>query len=448
MSSKRTPVITVVGGGSPKWSPRLLNDILLMKELDGAEVRLLDIDLSAAEKIRRLMVKLARQYKSRTKFVATDNERAAYTGSQFVIITINTGGLEATRQDVETPEKWGIYQTVGDTVGPGGWSRALRNIPVFQRIARAAERWSDDAVVINYSNPMALLTQTLAENCSLRVTGLCHGILGAMDLFSQLFGVEHSRVKVTFAGTNHFWFVTDARVDGRPAYPMLKKLLGRRTFADYMIENPPKGFELHRDMRVVSDLYHQYGYIAYPGDRHIAEFVSGYLNAGEERIDEFRIKRIPIDKRHKNAEHYAGLVRKWTSGECPFDMGPSGETAADIIRAVHTDANFVDDFNLVNRGQIPNLPDGVVVETLGCVSTLGFSPIAHGPMPEPVRTLTMPHVLSQQLIMKAVNTGDKEAAYQALAVDPLCSHLTPKDKRSLFRALLKANRPWLPKSLR
>jgi alpha-galactosidase/6-phospho-beta-glucosidase family protein len=295
---------------------------------------------------------------------------------------------------------------------------------------------------------MALLTQTLFENCNLRVTGLCHGILGAMDLFSQLFGVEHSKVKVTFAGTNHFWFVTDARVEGRPAYPMMKKLLGRKTFSEYMQEHAPKGFELHRDMYVVSDLYHQYGYIAYPGDRHIAEFVSGYLNASEKRLEEFHLARTTTDERIERAEQITARINKWISGKEKFEHGPSGETAADIIAAVHTDENMVDDFNLLNRGQIPNLPMGVVVETLGVVSTLGFNPCAHGPMPEPVATLTMPHCLSQKLIMKAVTTGDKTAAYQALAIDPLCSHLTPKDKTRLFKDLMKANRPWLPKTLK
>ncbi len=449
MAAKKTnPIITIVGGGSPHWSPRLLNDMLLKDELDGAEIRLFDIDLAAARKMKRLMDKVAKKHGRKTRFTATDDERAAYSGTQHVVITINTGGYDAMRNDIEIPEKYGILQTVGDTVGPGGWNRAIRNIPVFQKIARGIERWSDDAVVINYSNPMALLSQTLFENTSRRVTGLCHGILGAMDLFSHLFQVDTSKVKVTFAGTNHFWFVTDVRIEGRPGYPMLKSLLGRKTFAAYMQENTPKGFELHKDMFVVSDLYHQYGYIAYPGDRHICEFVSGYLNAGEKRLEESHLQRTSIDERIERHGRMRERIDKWISGKEKFDFGPSGETAADIIAAVHTDTNLVDDFNLVNRGQVPNLPLGAVVETLGFVSTLGFVPGSHGPMPEPLATLTMPHIMSQQLIMKAVTTGDREYAYKALSIDPLCSHLSMRDKRRLFTELWKANSPWLPKNLK
>ncbi len=165
------PIITIVGGGSPKWSPRLLNDILLLDSLDGAEVRLFDINLKAAEKIKAFTDVLVKKYGRKTRFTVTNKEEAAYRGTQFVIITINTGGFDAMRADIETPEKYGILQTVGDTVGPGGWNRAIRNVPVFIRIARMLDKYSDDAVVINYSNPMAVLTQTLFENCRLRVTG-------------------------------------------------------------------------------------------------------------------------------------------------------------------------------------------------------------------------------------------------------------------------------------
>jgi alpha-galactosidase/6-phospho-beta-glucosidase family protein len=445
---KAPPIITIVGGGSPHWSPGLLSDILYLDALDGAEIRLFDLDLAAAKKIKTLMDKVAKERSRKTRFIATRDEEKAYRGTQYIIITINTGGLEATRNDIEIPEKYGILQTVGDTVGPGGWNRAIRNIPVFMHIAEAARKWSDDAVVINYSNPMALLTQTLFENCDLRVTGLCHGILGAMDLFAMLFGADKSKVKVTFAGTNHFWFVTDARVEGKPAYPMLKELLGRDTLADYIRKQQVKGFELHRDMDVISDLYHQYGYIAYPAHRHVCEFVSGYINAGPERMKDMHIVRTSTDERVEAQKQRAAKIDKWISGEWDFDMGRSGETAADIIEAVHTDSNFVDDFNLLNRGQIPNLPRGVVVETLGFVNTLGFTPGTHGPMPAPLVALTMPHCVAQKLIMKAVVTGDKEAAYQALSLDPLCSHLTVSQKHRMFGDLMRANRPWLPKSLK
>ena len=401
----------------------------------------------AARLIKKFADGVAKKYRSKTTFKVTGSEKAAYSGTEFVIITINTGGFAATANDLEIPEKYGIFQTVGDTVGPGGWNRAIRNMPVFERIAKQVERYGNDAVIINYSNPMAVLTQVLTENCKLRVTGLCHGILGAVDLFASVLGVDKSKVKVAFAGTNHFWFITDARIDGKPGYPMLKKLLGRKTFGEYMQGTLVKGFELHKDMYVASDLYHAYGYLPYPGDRHVCEFLPGYLNAGQKRLDEYKLTRTTVAERADRHKQMVARVRKWASGAMKFDMGPSGETAAQIIEAVHTGADMVDDFNLVNRGQIPNLPRGVVVEALGTVSPLGFIPTAHGPMPESLATLTMPHCVSQQLIVDAVKNADKGMAYEAFSLDPLCSHLSSKEKGKLFKELWQSNRPWLPKNL-
>ena len=227
-------------------------------------------------------------------------------------------------------------QTVGDTVGPGGWNRALRNIPVFVRIAKAIEEYSDDAVVMNYSNPMALLTQALAENCSLRVTGLCHGIFSAMDLFAALLAADKTKIQVEFGGTNHFFFITDVRVDGEPGYPILADSLAGKTLGEYIHDLDVTGFEIYADMWVGSDFYHQYGYIPYPGDRHTCEFVSGYINEGPQRLEECAIKRTSIDERVERNTKWIKQVDDYIAGRETFDRSRSRETAASIIEAVHT----------------------------------------------------------------------------------------------------------------
>lgn len=449
MAKKKTrPVITIVGGGSVHWSPTLVNDLLLAEALDGAEIRLFDLNLEAAERILAFSRMLAKRYARQTSFTATDDEEKAYKGTQYVIITISTGGFDAMHNDIEIPEKYGILQTVGDTVGPGGWNRALRNIPVFIRIAKAVEKYGDDAVILNYSNPMALLTQTLAENTSLRVTGLCHGIFSAMDLFALLLDADKTRIKVKFGGTNHFFFITEARVEGRDGYRILADKLGKETLGDYLRKRNVEGFELYPTMWVGSDFYHQYGYIPYPGDRHTCEFVSGYLNAGEKRLEEYEIKRTSVDERMERNNARIKRCERWISGEDKFDAPRSRETVSSIIEAIHTQAELVDDLNLVNIGQITNLPKGVVVETLGVASPLGFMPCTYGDLPAGIAAMTIPHCINQQLIMKAATTGDANAAHQALANDPLLSHLTPADRRRLYGDLMRANRPWLPKGLK
>jgi len=448
MAEKSAPVITIVGGGSVHWSPTIVNDLLLTDALDGAQIRLFDINLEAAERMEAFSKMLAEKYARNTTFMATDDEKTAYEGTGYVIITISTGGFEAMRNDLEIPEKYGILQTVGDTVGPGGWNRALRNIPVFQRIARAVEAHSPDAVVLNYSNPMAVLTQTLAENSSLRVTGLCHGIFSAMDMFALLLDAPKDRIKVEFGGTNHFFFITEARVDGADGYRILAEKLSGTTLAEFIESKNVEGFELYPTMRVGGAFYHQYGYIPYPGDRHTCEFVSGYLNAGEKRLEEYAIKRTTVDERIERNEARVKRCEAWISGDEEFDAPRSRETAASIIETIHTNGYLVDDLNLVNAGQITNLPKGVVVETLGVASPLGFRAATYGELPAGIAAVTLPHCINQQLIMKAATTGDRDAAYRALANDPLTSHLSPKEKRALHEELMKANRPWLPESLK
>lgn len=448
MAQKPAPIITIVGGGSVHWSPTIVNDILLTDALDGAEIRLFDINIEAAERMEALSKMLSRQYGRTTTFIATDDEATAYKGTGYVVITISTGGFDAMRNDIEIPEKYGILQTVGDTVGPGGWNRSLRNVPVFQRIARAVEAHSPDAVVLNYSNPMAILTQTLAESSSLRVAGLCHGIFSAMDMFALLLDAPKDKIKVEFGGTNHFFFITEARVDGADGYSILAEKLAGSTLAEYIESKSVEGFELYPTMRVGSEFYHQYGYIPYPGDRHTCEFVSGYLNAGEKRLEEYAIKRTTVDERIERNDARIKRCDAWISGDDAFDAPRSRETASSIIETIHTNGYLVDDLNLVNTGQNPNLPRGVVVETLGVASPLGFRAVTGGELPPAIVTMTLPHCTNQQLIMKAATTGDGKAAYRALSNDPLTSHLSPKEKRALYDELMKANRPWLPDCLK
>ncbi|MEI6422006.1 MAG: alpha-glucosidase/alpha-galactosidase, partial [Lentisphaerota bacterium] len=172
--------IVMVGGGSYNWSPRLLCDLVQTPELEGAEVVLLDIDLKAAKNIKAAIDRVCADNGKKFSFIATSDENKAFKDCDFVIITINTGGLETMRHDLAIPRKYGIYQTVGDSPGPGGWSRMLRNVPVFEEMTRKIEKLSPRAVVLNYSNPMAGLTGAICQTSNLRAVGLCHGVMGTL----------------------------------------------------------------------------------------------------------------------------------------------------------------------------------------------------------------------------------------------------------------------------
>lgn len=196
----------MVGGGSVNWSPKLINDLMLKKGLEKAEFSLLDIDLESAEKIAKLGRKLSEKRELSCSFEATSDEEVAFTDANYVIITITTGGLDAMGYDLKIPEEYGIYQTVGDTVGPGGWARGLRNVPVFANMAKKTEKLSPHALVLNYTNPMATLTNVFYKVSKLPTVGLCHGVFEIYRILMEIFDLKkEDEIKVNFGGTNHFF---------------------------------------------------------------------------------------------------------------------------------------------------------------------------------------------------------------------------------------------------
>ena len=219
MAKTAGPKIVMVGGGSYNWCPRLMRDLILTDELEGSEVVLLDPNLTAAREVKAAADAMAKRFSKRFKVVATKSEATAFRGADFVIITISTGGLDMMAHDLKIPEKYGIFHTVGDTVGPGGWSRSLRNVPVFVHLARQIEKHSPRAVVLNYTNPLSVLTATLHEVSNLRTVGLCHGVFGTYRLLQRIFRCEESDLAVSFGGVNHFFWIVDVSVRGRPGYP-------------------------------------------------------------------------------------------------------------------------------------------------------------------------------------------------------------------------------------
>ncbi|OGV51189.1 MAG: hypothetical protein A2X49_15450 [Lentisphaerae bacterium GWF2_52_8] len=438
----KSPKIVMVGGGSYNWSPRLICDLIHTPELEGAEIVLLDLNLKPAQKVKDAAVKMAETLKRRFKFTVTRNEDLAFSKADFVIVTISTGGFKTMRHDLEIPERYGIYHTVGDSVGPGGWSRALRNIPVFAAMARKIERLSPNAILLNYTNPMASLTGAVAAASSLRSVGLCHGVFGTYKMLEQIFGVTEKELSVRFGGINHFFWLLDFKVKGQEGYPLLRKKLKGKSLDGLMgSDKDSAGFE-HTNHMFCDELLKEYGYLTYAGDRHTCEFFTAYLT-NIELMKKFKLVRTSIVDREKMFTEARQRVLDLASGKMkPFEK--SRETAIDIIRSFATNEPFVDVVNLPNQGQIDNLPRGAVVETLGLVNARGFSPIATGPLPERLRALLEPHCIVQKMTLEAALSGDKEIALQALMLDPLCARISPSKIREMGLSLMEATKAWLP----
>ncbi len=442
ISMSENTKIVMVGGGSYNWCPRLICDLIQAPELEKSDVFLLDINLKAAQDVKAAADRLCKDNNKNFRFIATSNEEEAFKNADFVIITISTGGLEMMKHDIEIPEKYGIYQTVGDSVGPGGWSRLLRNVPVFTEMARKIEKLSPNAVILNYTNPMAGLTGAISEVCDLRNVGLCHGVFGTRAYISRVFDVKPEEISLSYGGVNHFFWILNFTVNGKNGYKLLRNKLGKDTLLKFdKSSEDPAGFS-DFNHNLFTELYENFGYLTYSADRHTSEFFTGYLT-DPKMIEQFKLVRTSIEDRRKGIEKKRLFTQDLASGKEKM-LPQSMETAIDIMKAFVNGKPFVDVVNLPNTGQIDNLPRKAVVETLGVVTPVGFSPICAGPMPPSLKQITEIHCNIQLMNLEAAMTGNRKLAFEALTLDPLCAKLSPSEVRRMGNELLEATKEYLP----
>jgi alpha-galactosidase len=343
--------------------------------------------------------------------------------------------------DLAIPEEYGIYHTVGDTVGPGGWARTLRNVPVFTQLAERVNRLAPQAVILNYSNPMAQLTRTLALATDRPVVGLCHGLFEDLHFLQGFFDLSsESEIVCTYGGINHFFWITSLSIRGEDGYALLREKLDGRSFPELLAQSgkyPP-------GLYVADELYKFTGMLTYMADRHTSEFFP-HLLTSKKNLEQYHIKRTSIEDRRANMQRASSAVEEMTRGEIPSRYKErSRETAADIINAFVTGSSFIDVGNVPNRGQVENLPMGAVVETPVLVSSTGFQPVTVGPLPEPARSWVEQHIRTQNLTVDAALSGDLDLAIKALTLDPMVSHLTLAEITEMGMRLLKANAQYLP----
>lgn len=442
LRAQRAPKIAMVGGGSYNWCPRLLCDLVQAPELSGSRIFLLDPNRQAAEDVKAAMDRICRDNNKDFEFIVTQDEDEAFSDVDFVVITISTGGLEMMKSDLEIPDNYGIYQTVADSVGPGGWSRLLRNIPVFTGMAKKIERLSPQAVILNYTNPMAGLTGAISQVTKLRHVGLCHGVVGTTHFLSKIFDVSMEDISVRFGGVNHFFWILDFKVCGKNGYELLRERLGPDSLLKYdKVSKDPAGFS-DKNHEVFSELFENYGRLTYVADRHTCEYFSRYLT-NRDALRRYKLVRTSIEERYKMLEEAKKVTMDMAEGRQEI-FEPSVETAVDIIKAMVMNKPFVDVVNLPNQGQIENLPRGAVVETLGVVSPAGFSPVAVGPLPTDLRQLTEVHCHVQMMTLEAGMTGDRDLAMKALMLDPLCAGLSPSDVKKMGGELMATTKRYLP----
>ena len=434
--------ITLVGGGSLNWTPRVTCNLLSNPFLEGSHVELFDIDADALELTHSLAEKYRELVGSTMTFGQTTDREEAFDGADAVVVTITTGGLGAMRRDLEIPEKYGIYQTVGDTVGPGGLVRVLRNVPVFLNIARAMERRCPRAWMLNCSNPLCALTRLVTRETSIRALGVCHGVSGSADRYASFFDVERSDISYTNTGIDHCAWFTHFVVDGRAALGRLVEKGLERWLA-----LPPD--EAERDP-IFGDLYlnrcglglgSRLGALPAIADRHLVEFVPGYIT-GLENVQRFGLVRTTVEERQQRAEEARVRTKRLLSGEEKLALLRGGDDIAGWVAALYGGPPKEDNVSAPNVGQIPQLPSGAIVETRGILDAAGCHPLV-SPMPKQIEAMVRPHALREELIVDAALDGDFAKALAAMTTDPLVG--SGEIARPMLEEMIAANKEWLPR---
>ncbi len=420
--------IAYIGGGSRGWAWTFMTD-LAMEESIGGTIRLYDIDRGAAEKNEvignRLMSRP--EAKGDWKFETKGSLKDALTGADFVVISILPGTFDEMESDVHLPERLGIWQSVGDTAGPGGMIRGLRTVPMFVEIAEAIRDYSPEAWVINYTNPMTLLVKTLYTVFpGIKAFGCCHEVFGTQKMLQGVYEAETGdkvedwhEVMVNVVGINHFTWFTEASVHGRDLFPIFREYINKHFdvgFSENLTANwvssaasqpasdtgrPENAGEEDwtSDVfacrhRVKMDLFMRYGAIGAAGDRHLSEFMPGdeYLK-DPETAHSWKFNLTPVSWRKEDLKSRLERSERLFRGEEEIDLKPTGEEGILLIKALLGLTRVISNVNIPNSAlQIPNLPADAVVETNAVFSRDSVRPVAAGALSAEIKERILPHV--------------------------------------------------------
>ena len=444
--------ITFIGGGSYQWVPTLFRDIAVNPALREGRFVLHDIDPERNAELANVCRVIGRKVGANIEVETELDLDRSLEGAEAVVLCISTGGLEAMEHDVEIPKKYGIYQPVGDSTGPGGISRTLRNVPVVTAIASRMEALCPDAWLLNLTNPMDQIVYAVSRTSKIKVVGLCHEFMGFMGTLERILGLTDWRneISVKIAGINHFAWVLEASANGRDAFPPLRDYLKNVATEHAAESGPANGVNLSQSLsgnHVKFALFETFGAVPYPGDRHLVEYFPYFLSEKTRHGMDFGVLLTSIEDR-KGAwmTSFKERIAEWTSDVADsVPLEPSAESLAPILAAlIGGGPSTVQPATLMNTGQVENLPLGSSVETLATFDSASVSPHASGPLPLPILGLVHKHCLIQDLTVEGALKGDRDVVLQAMLADPLNNNNDFREIGRMLDELLAANAVWLP----
>jgi alpha-galactosidase len=426
--------VALIGAGSTVFAKTLIGDLLSYPELAGASLALMDIDgdrLRTSEVVAR---RIADTLGADSRVEATTDRRRAVDGADYVLTMFQVGGYRpATVTDFEVPKRFGLHQTIGDTLGIGGIMRGLRTIPVLLDLCRDMEELCPDALLLQHVNPMAILCWAVERATSIRCVGLCHSVQGtARELASDL-GLPPAELEYVCAGINHLAFYLQLTHRARDVYPDLRRVLDEGRAPEWN--------------RVRYEVFRRFGYFSTESSEHLAEYVPWFIKAARpELLDEFN---IPLDEYPRRCETQ---LKEWEGLRASLEAGAGVETqrsdeyGAAIVHALETGEPLRFNGNVANAGGlIQNVAEDACVEVPCVADAAGITPQPVGPLPPQLAALIQTNVNVQRLTVEAALTGRRDHVDHAAMLDPhTAAELTLDEIHDLVDALLEGHGDLVP----
>ena len=428
------PKVTFIGAGSTVFAKNLLGDIMSYPELADSQIHLMDIDSERLKTSEIMVNKLAKSLNANPTISATTNRREALAGADYVISAIQVGGYRpSTVIDFEIPKKYGLRQTIADTLGIGGIMRALRTIPVFLDMARDMEDVCPDVTWLQYVNPMCMNQWALSRATSIKTVGLCHSVQGTAEQLAHDINIPIEEINYVAAGINHMAFYLKFERNGEDLYPQIRKVMDEGRIPDWN--------------RVRYEVFKRAGYFVTESSEHFSEYVPWFIKRDRpELIEEFN---IPLDEYIRRCEEQ---LRKWNRMKTAFEdpnaemsHQRSHEYGSGIIHSMETGTPRIVYGNLPNNGIIDNLPQGCCVEVPTLVDKNGLQPTKIGKLPPQLAAMMQTNINVQSLTVEAALTRKREHVYHAAMMDPhTAAELSLDQIWHMVDDLIEAHGDYLP----
>lgn len=448
--------IAYLGGGSKQWARTFMKDLALSKELSG-EIGLYDIDMESAIRNKKIGQRINQlpQTNSKFEYVVYERLEDCLKDATFVVISILPGTFEEMRSDVHAPEKYGIYQSVGDTAGPGGVLRAMRTVPIYEEFAQKIKEVCPKAWVINFTNPMSICVKTLYDVFpEIRAFGCCHEVFHAQQflclVLEKMKGIKVDRkdIYTDACGVNHFTWITEAKYKNMDLLSYIP---------DFIKEYYEEGYYEYKDRfqyktdcfaygnKVKMDMYRRYGVLAAAGDRHLAEFVNPkwYLKDPTTVVEQWKFNLTTVDFRVNQMNERIAESIALAEGKKQIELEASGEEATDLMKAILGQKVVVSNVNMPNYGQCPQLPLGTIVETNCVFENDQVKPVVSKPLP--LAVLHMVEAASNNIdtLYEGIKNRNLDQIFACFMNQALCSCLSLEEGKALFKEMIQNTRTYL-----